>query len=62
MIILQFNDSIIVENVDISLLNSSNLNISIIPYFDPKFERLINLSKLNFTWKVISLSKYQLKI
>ena len=55
--ILQFNDTILVDGIDISFINSSNLNMSIIPYLDPKSERIIYLSRLNFTWKAILITK-----
>ena len=43
-IIIYFNDTLKVNDLDVSLINSLTSKISIIPYFDPLNVRKINLS------------------
>jgi len=45
-----FSETINTEKLKISDINSSNTNITIIPYFNPFSEKIINLTKYNLTW------------
>ena len=50
-----YNDTIQIEGINISHINSSNTEIKIIPFSDKFSVKLINMTKYNLTWYVKSL-------
>ena len=50
---LRFNDTLAYEGINMTYINSTNLNISIIPFIDSTTHNEINFTNLNFPWKVI---------
>ena len=61
-LLIRFNDTIKVDGINISELNSSNIHLKIIPANSRDKEEGFNASKLNFTWMVVELTPTYLKI
>jgi len=52
---LTFNESISVSKTIVSNINSSNTNISVIPYINPTNEKDVNYSSLGLTWSIVEI-------
>ena len=57
-----FNDTLFLEGITYSDINSSNTEIIIIPYIEPNSNELINLTKFNLTWESTALTSNKLSI
>ena len=61
-LLIRFNDTIKIDRIKISELNSSNIHLKIIPADSRDKQEGFNASKLNFTWTVVDLTQTYLKI
>ncbi len=57
-----FNDTLFLEGITYSDINSSNTEIVILPYIELGSSLVTNLSKFNLTWESIALTKNKLSI
>ena len=61
-LLIRFNDTIKIDRIKISELNSSNIHLKIILADSRDKQEGYNASKSNFTWTVVDLTPMYLKI
>ena len=59
---MEFNDTLDLEGIVPSYINSTNTNIKILPYQDPNSNQTLNLTKYELTWETTQLTKNRWKV
>ena len=59
---MEFNDTLNLEGIEPSYINSTNTDIKILPYQDPNSNQTLNLTNYELTWETTELTKNRWKV